>query len=40
MSKLIDLQSQIDKLQKQAEEIRSKEFSSTVAEIRKQMSAY
>ncbi len=40
MSKLIDLQSQIDKLQKQAEEIRSKEFSSTVAEIRKLMSAY
>lgn len=40
MSKLIELQSQIDKLQKQAAEIRSKEFVSTVAEIQKLMAAY
>jgi DNA-binding protein H-NS len=40
MSKLIDLQSQIDKLQKQAAEIRSKEFSSTVAQILQLMSAF
>jgi DNA-binding protein H-NS len=40
MSKLIDLQSQIDKLQKQAEDIRNKEFSSTVADILQLMSAY
>ncbi|MDT7517093.1 H-NS histone family protein [Rhodoferax mekongensis] len=40
MSKLIDLQSQIEKLQKQAAEIRSKEFISTVAEIQKLMMAY
>lgn len=40
MSKLIDLQSQIDKLQRQAAEIRSKEFSSTVADILQLMSAY
>lgn len=40
MSKLIELQSQIDKLQKQAAEIRSKEFVATVAEIQKLMIAY
>lgn len=40
MTKLIELQSQIDKLQKQAAEIRSKEFVATVSEIRKLMSAY
>lgn len=40
MSKLIELQSQIDKLQKQAAEIRSKEFISTVEEIQKLMTAY
>lgn len=40
MSKLIDLQSQIDRLQKQAAEIRSKEFSSTVVDILQLMSAY
>jgi DNA-binding protein H-NS len=40
MSKLIELQSQIDKLQKQAAEIRSKEFVATVTEIRQLMAAY
>jgi DNA-binding protein H-NS len=40
MTKLIDLQSQIEKLQKQASEIRSKEFDATVAEILQLMNAY
>lgn len=40
MTKLIEIQSQIDKLQKQAAEIRSKEFAATVAEIQKLMTAY
>lgn len=40
MSKLLDLNSQIEKLQKQAAEIRGKEFDSTVAEIQKLMNAY
>ena len=40
MSKLIDLQSQIANLQKQAEEIRSKEFQATVVEIRQKMQAF
>jgi DNA-binding protein H-NS len=40
MSKLIDLQSQIAHLQKQAEEIRAKEFEATVVEIRQKMSAF
>jgi DNA-binding protein H-NS len=40
MSKLIDLQSQIASLQKQAEEIRSKEFEATVVEIRQKMQAF
>jgi DNA-binding protein H-NS len=40
MSKLIDLQSQIASLQKQAEEIRAKEFESTVLEIRQKMQAF
>lgn len=40
MSKLIDLQTQIASLQKQAEEIRSKEFQSTVVEIRQKMQAF
>lgn len=40
MSKLLDLQSQIEKLQKQANEIKSKEFTATVIEIQKLMSAY
>lgn len=40
MSKLIDLQSQIANLQKQAEEIRAKEFEATVVEIRQKMLAF
>jgi DNA-binding protein H-NS len=40
MSKLIDLQSQIALLQKQAEEIRAKEFEATVIEIRQKMQAF
>jgi DNA-binding protein H-NS len=40
MSKLIDLQSQIASLQKQAEEIRAKEFEATVVEIRQKMQAF
>jgi DNA-binding protein H-NS len=40
MSKLIDLQSQIASLQKQAEEIRSKEFEATILEIRQKMQAF
>jgi DNA-binding protein H-NS len=40
MSNLIDIQAQIEKLQKQAQEIRSKEFSSTVAEILQKMQAF
>lgn len=40
MSNLIDIQSQIEKLQKQAQEIRSKEFSSTVQDILAKMQAF
>ena len=40
MSKLIDLQSQIAHLQKQAEEIRAKEFEATIVEIRQKMQAF
>lgn len=40
MSKLIDLQSQIANLQKQADVIRSKEFDATIAEIRQKMQAF
>jgi DNA-binding protein H-NS len=40
MSNLIDLQSQIEKLQKQAADLKSKEFSSTVADIRAKMQAF
>lgn len=40
MTKLIDLNSQIEKLQKQADEIRNKEFVSTVVEIQKLMTAF
>jgi DNA-binding protein H-NS len=40
MSKLIDLQSQIASLQKQADEIRSKEFEATIVEIRQKMAAF
>jgi DNA-binding protein H-NS len=40
MSKLIDLQSQIANLQKQADEIRTKEFQATIVEIRQKMQAF
>jgi DNA-binding protein H-NS len=40
VSNLIDIQSQIQKLQKQAEEIRSKEFSKTVQDIADKMQAF
>jgi DNA-binding protein H-NS len=40
MSNLIDLQSQIEKLQKQAADLKLKEFSSTVADIRAKMAAF
>jgi DNA-binding protein H-NS len=40
MSNLIDLQSQIEKLQKQANEIKAKEFSSTVQDILAKMQAF
>lgn len=40
MSSLIDLQSQIQKLQKQADEIKSKEFDKTVQEILAKMQAF
>ncbi len=40
MSNLIELQSQIEKLQKQAAELKAKEFSNTVAEIRAKMQAF
>jgi DNA-binding protein H-NS len=40
MSKLIDLQTQIASLQKQADEIRSKEFQATIVEIRQKMQAF
>lgn len=40
MSNLIDIQTQIQKLQKQAEEIRSKEFDKTVQDLLIKMQAY
>lgn len=40
MSNLIDIQSQIQKLQKQAADIRSREFDKTVEEIRAKMEAF
>ena len=40
MSNLVDIQSQIEKLQKQASQIRAKEFHKTVAEIREKMHAF
>jgi len=40
MSNLIDLQSQIEKLQKQANEIKAKEFASTVQDILARMQAF
>ena len=40
MSNLIDIQTQIEKLQKQANEIKAKEFHSTVQEILAKMQAF
>lgn len=40
MSTLIDIQSQIQKLQKQAADIKSREFDKTVEEIRAKMEAF
>jgi len=40
MSKLIELQGQIEKLQKQANDIKAREFDRTVAEIKAQMQAF
>lgn len=40
MSSLIDIQSQIEKLQKQAADIKAKEFDKTVLEIRAKMVAF
>lgn len=40
MPNLIDIQEQIEKLQKQASEIKSREFSKTVEEIRTKMQAF
>jgi DNA-binding protein H-NS len=40
MNNLLDLQSQIEKLQKQANEIKAKEFNATVQDIRARMHAF
>ena len=40
MNNLVDIQSQIEKLQKQADQIRSKEFARTVQDIKKKMTAF
>ena len=40
MANLIDIQSQIEKLQKQANDIKSKEFTATVHEIQAKMQAF
>ncbi len=40
MNNLIELQSQIEKLQKQAAELKAKEFNSTVADIKAKMQAF
>ena len=40
MSNLVDIQSQIEKLQKQASQIKAKEFHKTVLEIRGKMQAF
>ena len=40
MSNLIDIQLQIEKLQKQAAQIKAKEFHKTVADIREKMAAF
>jgi DNA-binding protein H-NS len=40
MSNLVSIQSQIEKLQKQASEIKAREFHATVADIREKMQAF
>ena len=40
MNDLVDIQLQIEKLQKQAQQIRSKEFARTVQDIKKKMNAF
>lgn len=40
MSNLVDIQAQIDKLQKQAQQIKSKEFGKTVQDIKQKMLAF
>ena len=40
MSNLVNIQSQIEKLQKQASEIKAREFHTTVADIREKMQAF
>jgi DNA-binding protein H-NS len=40
MSNLVDIQTQIEKLQKQASEIKTKEFAATVKEIQAKMQAF
>lgn len=40
MSNLVDIQSQIEKLQKQAADIKTKEFAATVKEIQAKMQAF
>ena len=40
MNNLVNIQSQIEKLQKQAAEIRAKEFQKTVLDIREKMQAF
>ena len=40
MTNLVDIQSQIEKLQKQASQIKAKEFHKTVLEIRAKMQAF
>lgn len=40
MSNLIEIQAQIEKLQKQASDLRAKDFQRTVREIREQMQAF
>ena len=40
MNNLMDIQNQIEKLQKQAADIKAKEFDRTVQEIRRQMEAF
>lgn len=40
MNNLVDIQAQIQKLQKQAADIRAKEFDKTVQEIREKMAAF